>query len=193
MGQPLQVVTGKAMLFMKYMRARKEFIQKHPKKIEVCNKIIEARKDKKIITFSPTIEHAKKIDYDFILHSQQKKKENAEVMEKFNKVDHGVIASSKALTTGVDVKGLSVGIEMAVDSSSISNVQKRGRICRFEPGKKAEMFTLILRGTKEEDWFINSNRSDFIVLDEKLLDDVLAGKRVQGLDYQHYSNKRFRY
>lgn len=123
-GQPLQVVTGKAMLFMKYMRARKEFIQKHPKKIEVCNKIIEARKDKKIITFSPTIEHAKKIDYDFILHSQQKKKENAEVMEKFNKVDHGVIASSKALTTGVDVKGLAVGIDMAIDSSSIRTIQR---------------------------------------------------------------------
>ena len=40
------------------MRKRKEFIYNHPKKMEVAKKILEARKDKKGITFSSTIKQA---------------------------------------------------------------------------------------------------------------------------------------
>ena len=64
------------------LRKRKDFIQSHPKKIEVAEKILEARKDKKSITFSATIKDAEKFKkYGFVLHSKQKKKENLTLLE----------------------------------------------------------------------------------------------------------------
>ncbi|MDY5984473.1 MAG: helicase-related protein [Candidatus Onthovivens sp.] len=115
----------------------------------MCQKILNARKDKKCIVFAPTIKICESVGTDYILHSRCTKKKNSETLTQFNNALFGSIGSSKALTEGVDVKGLSVGIIMNVNSSKITAVQKRGRICRFEPGKKAEMFTLVLKGTQE--------------------------------------------
>ena len=110
---------------------------------------MNARADRKGITFSATIKQAESLGGPFIIHSKQKKKENAKVMESFTAAPCGFLHSSRAVNEGVDVPGLSVGINLAVDSSKITSQQKRGRICRFEPGKEAELFTIVLRGTQE--------------------------------------------
>ena len=134
---------------MRSLRKRKEFIMLHPKKLEIIKKIIEARKDKKIITFSPTIEEAKKIGSKYIIASSQSKVLNNKILEEFKNVDKGVICSVKALNTGADIPGLSVEIVANVDSSKITKVQKTGRCIRFEDNKFAEIFTLLIAGTQE--------------------------------------------
>lgn len=134
---------------MKALHTRKSFIQSHPKKLEVCKKILSKRKDKKCLTFSPTIKDAEKIKIGYVLHSKQSSKLNKEIIDKFNAASSGVLNSSKALDEGVDLKGLSVGIIMNIDSSKIRKTQKCGRICRFEQGKVAELFTLIIKNTQE--------------------------------------------
>ena len=179
--------------WMRCVQGRKKFIASHPKKIEVCQKILAARANKKCITFSSTIKEAEQIGCDYILHSKQKKKLNKETMEAFNAANSGSIASSKALDTGVDVKGLSVGIIMNVNSSKIKSVQKLGRVCRFEPGKTAEMFILVLRGTQEIKWFNNSNTSDVIVINENQLDQVLAGENVITRKQDKISDIKYRF
>ena len=135
--------------WMRMLRKRKEFIQSHPKKIEVAEKILQARQDKKSITFSATIKDAEKFKkYGYVLHSKQKKKENQAVIEAFNECERGNLASSKAANQGLDIKGLSVGINTAVNSSKITKTQSLGRIVRKEGDKVAEMFTLaIIRST----------------------------------------------
>lgn len=149
LGVKTNEVTAMAMSFMKAMRERKNFVMSHPHKMEIARKIIEARKDKKIITFSATIKDAESIGDGFVLHSKKSKKDNQKTIDAFNAADVGVLHSSKAADQGLDVHGLSVGIILAGDSSKIRSTQRKGRICRFEPGKKAEMFTLIIRGTQE--------------------------------------------
>ena len=134
---------------MNTMRKRKEFVMKHPKKLEVCKKILEARKDKKCITFSATIEESQKIGTGFLVNSKQTKKKNAKIIEEFNSMDSGVINTNKALDQGVDIHGLSVGIILSTDSSKIRKGQRTGRIVRFEEGKTAELFTLVINGTQE--------------------------------------------
>lgn len=178
---------------MKAVQFRKQFIASHPKKIEVCQKILNARKDKKCITFSSTIKDAEKIGCDYILHSKRTKKSNKEMMDRFNKAESGSIASSKALDTGVDVHGLSVGIIMNVNSSKIKSIQKLGRICRFEPGKVAEMFVLVIRGTQELKWFNNSNMSDVTVINEEQLDKVLAGEDVITRKHEFVTDIKYRF
>ena len=50
-------------------------------------------------------------------------------------------------------------------------------MARKEGDKKAEIFTLVLDQTVETEWFKRSNSSaSVITIDEKGLDDVLAGK-----------------
>lgn len=134
---------------MRCMRLRKQFVQSHPKKIEIARKIINARKDKKILTFSATIADAEKIGTGLVLHSKQSKKLNEKILEEFKNSKATQLHTSKACDVGVDIPGLEVGIILSVDSSKIRKGQRYGRLCRFSPGKKAELFTLIIAGTQE--------------------------------------------
>ena len=77
------------------------------------------------------------------------KKQNNDILEAFNNTSVGTIHSSKSCDQGVDIRGLSVGIILSTDSSKIRKTQRNGRICRFEEGKTAELFTLVIRGTQE--------------------------------------------
>ena len=52
MGIPEKLVMANAMGFMKALKARKDFVMSHPKKIEIARKILDARSNKKCITFS---------------------------------------------------------------------------------------------------------------------------------------------
>lgn len=142
-------LAGIAYGWMQALRKRKAFVQSHPKKFEIAEKILNFRKDKKCITFSATIKDAEKFKTGYILHSKKSKKENKETLKKFNEEEYATIHSSKSADAGVDIKGLSVGVILSTDSSKIRKTQRSGRVCRFEPGKQAEMFTLIIRGTQE--------------------------------------------
>ena len=189
---PKDVIAASAS-WMRALTARKKFIESHPKKIEICKQILAARKDKKCITFSPTIEDAKKIGCDYILHSKQAKNKNKEILDEFNAKEAASIASSKALDTGVNVKGLSVGIVMNVNSSKVKAVQKTGRVARFEPGKQAEMFTLVIRGTQEIKWFNNSNTTDVIVINENQLSKVLKGEDIEVRPHNNVGDIAYRF
>ena len=179
--------------FMRYLQLRKKFIADHPKKIEVCRKILDARKDKKCITFSSTIKNAEKIGNGYVMHSKQSKKDNSAIIDMFNQASTGIIHTSKAADEGVNLQGLSVGIIMSIDSSKIRKTQRVGRVCRFEPGKQAEMFTLVLRGTQEVKWFTNSNTTDVITINEKQLDRILAGEDIstRPRELNEFENYRF--
>lgn len=192
-GHPAKEIAGVAAQFMRIMRVRKSFIQDHPKKIEICNKILDARSNKKCITFSSTIENAKKIGRGLVLHSKQSKKINEEVLEKFNAMNEGVLCSSKACNQGMDIKGLSVGIIMDVNSSKITSVQRIGRCVRKEEGKTAEIFTLVLRDTQEIKWFTASNTVPYKTISESQLDDILAYKPITSRQRELIVDLKYRF
>lgn len=178
----------------KALRGRKAFVQSHPKKFEIARKILDARKDKKAITFSATIKDAELLNNnEFVLHSKKSKKQNNEILEKFNNLDIGVIHSSKSCDQGVDIKGLSLGIILSTDSSKIRKTQRNGRICRFEEGKTAELFTLVIKGTQEWNWFQNSATTNYTVLTEQQLDQVLAGKEIITRERENVEDKKYRF
>lgn len=168
-----------AMGFIRTLHARKNFIYGHPKKIEITNLIIEHRMDKKIITFSPTIKMAEKIKYGSVLHSKQKNKDRTDSLDSFILADRGVLNSSKALREGIDIPGLNVAIILTGDSSKLNKTQELGRIIRFAPNKEAELFTLVIKGTVDEEWHKKSTGDKkYIILDEKQLMNLLTGKEI---------------
>lgn len=46
---------------MQILQKRKKFVMSHPKKFEIAKKIIAARSNKKIVTFSATIKDAESL------------------------------------------------------------------------------------------------------------------------------------
>ena len=82
---------------------------------------------------------------------------------------------------------------MSVDSSKIRKTQRVGRIIRLEEGKQAELFTLIIRGTQEWQWFQNSNTSNVIVINEDQLDRVLAGEAITTRERDFQQDFTFRF
>nr|DAE19903.1 MAG TPA: Helicase conserved C-terminal domain [CrAss-like virus sp. ctYsL76] len=145
------VVRGYCTQFMKYLRARKSFVMSHPKKFEITNKILDARTNEKCILFTASVKDAELFKKrGLICHSQRKKKENKAVIEQFNQMSKGLIISPQALRTGVDIKGLSVGISCSCNSSQLLSYQELGRVIRLEEGKIAEFFTLVIKGSIEQ-------------------------------------------
>lgn len=167
--------------FMRMTQKRKAYINNHPKKIEIARKIIEAKSNSKIITFSNNIKMAESIGMGGQVYTGKDSKKKARAnLEEFNNAPIGLIHSVAKLNEGADIKGLNVGIILGLDSSEIKAVQRRGRCIRFEQGKTAEIFNLVIDSTVEMEWFRKGHpNGDYIVIDEQGLEDVLAGKEPQ--------------
>lgn len=164
------------------LRARKSYVMDHPKKLEITRKILDARANQKIITFSATIKQAEQIGRGFVVHSGKTKKKNRITMEEFTNMPVGVINTAKSLDEGSDVKGLDVAIILSNTSSQTQKTQRVGRVIRYEEGKHAEIFTLVIKGTMEEGWFnTSSSGKSFIEITEDELDEILEYKQTENL------------
>lgn len=181
--------------WMDRLRKRKKFVQSHPHKLEIARKILDARKDKKCIVFASTIKECEQLAQkgELVLHSQRSKKDNSAAIDAFNNLSTGNVFSVRAAKTGLDLKGLSVEIIMNTDSSKISKVQAVGRTIRFEPGKQAEIFTLIIRNSVEEKWLANSTDSSYIVINEQQLEKVLNNEPLEIRDRKLIKDVKNRY
>ena len=170
----LNAITINSMGLMRTLQKRKAFINNHPKKIEIARKIIEARSDKKIITFSNNIKMAECIQNGKNVYSGKTSKNKSRVMiEEFNAQQTGVLNTIKKADEGLDISGLSVAIILGTDSS------ETGRAIRKEGDKLAEVFYIIIKDTVEEKWLKNSHKRDsnYITIDEKGLEQVLRGEQ----------------
>jgi superfamily II DNA or RNA helicase len=164
------------------LRARKAYVMDHVKKLEVTRKILAARPNKKAITFSATIKQAELIGNGYVVHSGNTKKKNRITMEEFAQLPIGVIHTAKSLDEGSDVPGLSLAIILSNTSSQTQKTQRLGRVIRYEEGKEAEVFTLVIKGTMEEGWYNNSTAGkSYIEITESELDEILLGKESENI------------
>ena len=172
----LKAITIHATAAMKALQNRKKFINNHPKKIEIAKKIIAARSNSKIITFSNNVKMAESIGGDVYTGKVSKKKGN-DLIDKFNNSEFGLLNSCHRLNEGADIKGLSVAIILGLDTSKIKSTQRLGRAIRLESDKRAEIFNIIINDTAETSWFTNSHSDkQYITIDEDGLDAVLNYK-----------------
>jgi superfamily II DNA or RNA helicase len=168
-------LTAVAYTWMRALQTRKAFVMNHPKKIEIAKKILKARPESKAITFSTTIKQAEKFGFGHIIHSKQTAKKNRISLEEFIKLPYGVVHTAKSLDEGIDIPGLNLAVILCNTSSSTQKTQRVGRVIRYEQGKSAEIFTLVLKGTNEESWYnTSSSGNNYIEITEAELDDVLT-------------------
>lgn len=173
----LKEIMYHSMGFMQALQNRKKFIYNHPQKIEVAREIIKHRSDKKIITFSANTKVAEEIGIGYVYTGKEGKKKNRITIEEFEKLEKGVINSCKLAIEGFDCPGLSVGIVLGVDSSATKAIQSTGRVVRKEGSKYAEMFTLVIEDTVEQEWFKKSHpKGDYVTIDVENLIKMLKGE-----------------
>lgn len=192
--QVFKTIKFKSQRFMQLMQARKGFINNHPKKIELAQKIISARPNSKIITFSNNVKMAESIGMGGQVYTGKvSKKKGRTTIEEFNQQDTGLLHTVRKADEGMNISGLSVGIVLGTDSGMTKARQRLGRVIRAEEGKQAEMFYIIINGTVESDWFFKSHKGQpYTVISEDGLNDVLEGKEPK--PYQRkIKNFTFRY
>ena len=57
------------------------------------------------------------------------------------------------------------------------------RVIRYEDGKNAEIFTLVLKGTNEESWYNTSSAGkSYIEINEAELNDILSYKEIESVE-----------
>lgn len=177
MGCEIKEVTAHAFAWNKAMQFRKAFIANHPKKIEIAKKILEKRKNTKVITFNSSIKQCEAYGFGYVIHSEKKSKENQAILDEFAKCGPGsVLHNSKMAKEGYDCPGLGAVIITGFNSDKTSKIQEIGRCVRFEAGKEAEVFTLVLKGCQDNKWYSKSSEGmPYIEIDESELDAVLDG------------------
>ena len=165
---------------MRLTNQRKQWLYNHPVKVAICDEIIKARGNSKIITFSESQQIAESLPYGKTVHSGMTKKKQKEIIDEFYDLDKGVLHTVKSLQAGVDLPGLNVGIATSFSSSKIARTQTSGRIERVEGDKTSEFFNLVIKNTIEERWFVTANAGiDYITINEEELEDVLSGKPIR--------------
>lgn len=78
--QILNAINYHAMGFVRTMTQRKAFINNHPKKIEIAKKIMDARPNSKIITFSNNVKMAESLDNGNYVYTGKTSKAKGRVM-----------------------------------------------------------------------------------------------------------------
>lgn len=166
--------------FIRTMQKRKAFINNHPKKIEIAKKIINARPNSKIITFSNNVAMAEQLDNkNYVYTGKTSKKKGRVMLEDFLSGKITRLHSCAKLNEGFDCPDISVGIILGTDSSETKARQRRGRAIRQYGNKQAEIFYIIINQTIETSWFKNSHKSDqnYLTIDEHGLEQVLNGEQ----------------
>lgn len=180
--QVLNSINYHSSRFMSTMTARKSFIYNHPKKIEIARKIIEAKSDLKIITFSNNVEMAEAIENGQNVYTGKTSKKKGRVMlEDFISGKIKTLHSCKKLDEGFDCPDASVAIILGFDSSETKSTQRRGRVVRKFEDKIAEIYYIVINDTQDTKWFKDSHSktSNYITIDEEGLDKVLRGEMPQ--------------
>ena len=78
-------------------------------------------------------------------------------------------------------------------AEELKEKKEKERAIRYEEGKISEIFTLVLRGTQEVNWFNNSNTSRVITINEEQLEKVLNGESIETRQRENIVNTKFRF
>lgn len=173
----LKTINAYSQQVMSITQAKKKFINNHPKKLEIARKIIEARPNSKIITFSNNIKMAEAIGIGKVYTGKDSKKKGRITLEELRSNKERVLNTVSKVNEGLDLQGLSVAIMLGIDSSKIKATQRIGRVIRYEEGKNAEIFNIVIADTAECKQFEKAHSGmDYITIDEEGLEAVLRGE-----------------
>jgi len=139
--------------WIQIMGLRKKFIAKA--KTDAAQLLLQYLADKRYICFCGSIEQADELGGSLTIHSKISKKEIEESLNLFQKGKTRHIYAVGMLRESMNLNGIEAAIIVQLDNQSGSAEQMIGRSLR---SIAPEVYILILRGTKDEDYFDRATR-----------------------------------
>lgn len=136
---------------------RINFLYNHPKKIEVCNKILEIS-NRKTITFNQRIEVMEELQNTsgVAYHSRMGEKDKKEAMKLFINNDVKVLHTGSSVKEGFDCVDITQGIQLSRTSKRLDLEQFLGRVIRIFEGYTTLFWNVYFKDTQDEKWVKNS-------------------------------------
>ncbi len=133
----------------------KQLVQKSEAKFDKTIKMIkdELKRGAKIIVFAHYVDLAKKIAEavrGYLLTGETDNRRRRLILETFRSIHSGVLVVTTVGDEGLDIPDANVGILVAGTGSRRQFIQRLGRLLRPQPGKKAILYEIIVKGTSEE-------------------------------------------
>lgn len=121
-------------------------------KMKILDSLIKQYHSQRVIIFTENNELVYRISKDFLIPAithQTKTVERKAILDRFRSGAYHMIVTSKVLNEGVDIPEANVAIILSGSASPREHLQRLGRILRKRSGKKALLYEVITKGTKE--------------------------------------------
>lgn len=142
---------------------RKEILYNAVNKVKAVKTIYEMMKDQYGVIFSQSTKFADIVtnkigDSCRSYHSKIKAKQRKENLKQFcdGRTKVNVLSTAKALDEGANLPRVTYAIIAAGTSKEKTQIQRLGRIIRYEDDKEALLIRLYAKGTKDEQWLRQS-------------------------------------
>jgi superfamily II DNA or RNA helicase len=122
-------------------------------KLRALEALLAAHSKERTVIFTEDTATAYAVSTRFLipcLTHQTKIKERQEILERFKEGLYTAIVASQVLNEGVDVPEASVGVVLSGSSVAREFVQRLGRLLRKSEGKRAVLYEVVARATREE-------------------------------------------
>jgi len=156
---PIREEAGLAAAYYKCIRKRKDICMNNYNKVDIVKRIVDCFPNTYGLIFNPSIDFSKKIESELgkkcmSYHSKLSKVKRTEVIKKFkdNRTSVRLLSTVSALDAGFNHPKSSLGIITAGNSSSLTNIQRTGRLVRKHPDKQAIIVNLYSPDTQEVSW-----------------------------------------
>ena len=124
-----------------------------PAKLRALAAILASHGDERIIVFTEDNLTAYEISRRFLLPCmthQTRVKERQHILEGFRDGVYRALVTSRVLNEGVDMPDAAVGVILSGSGSSREFIQRLGRLLRRREGKRALLYEVVARETREE-------------------------------------------
>lgn len=134
----------------------KKYALRAREKVKEVLRIMEEVKGRKVLVFTEYVDQAEEIYRELRGKGYRvelmigKTSNRSEIFEKFRRGEINIIVTTRVLDEGIDVPDADVAVIVSGSGSRRQMAQRVGRIVRGAPGKVADVYEIITRGTVEE-------------------------------------------
>lgn len=124
-----------------------------PVKVEKLKEILARHRGDRVIVFTETNDLVRLLSKTLLVPEithKTPKHERRAILEMFRRGEVRVIATSHVLEEGIDVPEANVAVIISGTASPREYIQRLGRILRPREGKRAILYEIVTRGTKEQ-------------------------------------------
>jgi superfamily II DNA or RNA helicase len=151
--------TPEARRAFKAFLLQRRLLQQCEAKMEALERLLAYHHRDRVLLFTSDNATVYRISHRFLvpaLTHLTKPPERKALLKAFHDGTLPVLATSRVLNEGVDVPRAGVAVVLSGSGTVREHVQRLGRILRRHEGKKAILYEVVVRGTKEE--FISNRR-----------------------------------